>query len=71
MSQWRRLSRKHRTLYLMIAVLALAATALAAGRLTPGGTATAAGEASPDCPTSAVMADDGEADPRAGHGQEG
>ncbi len=35
MSHWKRLSRKHRTLYLVIAVLALAATALASGRLTP------------------------------------
>lgn len=33
MSHWRRLSRKHRALYLSIAVLALAATALASGRL--------------------------------------
>ena len=35
MSHWRRLSRKHRTLYLALAILALAATALASSRLTP------------------------------------
>ena len=35
MSHWRRLSRKHRALYLVIAVLALAATALASSRLKP------------------------------------
>jgi hypothetical protein len=56
MSHWKRLSRKHRALYLTIAVLALAATALASGRLMPdrNATTTPFSSSAPDEPSNDV-----------------